>query len=64
VARELNVKIITQGNLTSECWLIQMQGKSACQTCEFKGTPECGGQNILKTGKNKKGIDVGEDGVG
>jgi len=52
------VKTIHQGNLTSECWLIQMWGKGRCDTCEARGTDDCGGKKILETGKNEKGIAV------
>jgi len=62
--REPIVKTVKQANLTSECVLIQMFGKSACLTCDVRGTKECGGKKIRKTGKNSKGIDVGESGVG
>lgn len=64
MAREPVVKTVKQANLISECWLIQMFGKSECLMCDIKDTPECGGKNICKTGKNSKGIDVGEGGVG
>jgi hypothetical protein len=39
-------KIIDQNKLTSDCWLIQFSGLSACETCEVKNTSECGGQAI------------------
>jgi len=51
-------KTINQGDLTSECWMVQMFGTLRCETCEFKDTPECGGKNIRKTGKNEKGLEV------
>jgi hypothetical protein len=51
-------RTISQKNLTSECWMIQFQGTEACKSCEFKNTEECGGQEILKTLKNEKGLDV------
>lgn len=41
-------KEIDQNKLTSECWLIQFNGLSACETCGSKDTPECGGQMIRK----------------
>ncbi|MCK5611637.1 hypothetical protein KAR91_57735 [Candidatus Pacearchaeota archaeon] len=41
-------KEIDQSKLTSDCWLIQISGLSACETCEFVNTPECGGQAIRK----------------
>lgn len=42
-------KVIDQSKLTSDCWLIQFDGLSACETCEAKDTPDCGGGEILKT---------------
>lgn len=57
------VKTIKQDQLTAECWLVQMWGTSNCETCEAKGTSECGGQKILKTGRNEKGVKVGENGM-
>lgn len=39
-------KEIDQSKLTSDCWLIQFNGLSACETCKVKDTSECGGQNI------------------
>ena len=51
-------KTINQGDLTSECWLVQFHGLKACETCEVRGTKECGGQRIRKTLKNEKGIAV------
>jgi len=47
-----------QKRMTGECWLIQLQGLGACTNCEALDTPECGGQNIRKTLKNKKGYDI------
>jgi hypothetical protein len=57
------IKRIRQSDLTGECWLVQMWGTSYCESCESKGTPDCGGQRILETGKNEKGIPIGEDGL-
>jgi hypothetical protein len=39
-------KEIDQDKLTSDCWLIQFDGLSACENCEVKDTSECGGQAI------------------
>lgn len=54
------IKTITvnKDRLTSECWLVQFNGFEACKRCEFKGTSECGGQNIVKTGVNKVGVKI------
>ena len=38
---------VKQSDLTSDCWLIQIQGIEACKECEAKGTKDCGGINIL-----------------
>jgi hypothetical protein len=51
-------RTVSQKNLTSECWLVQIWGEKSCQTCEFKGKRECGGKKIRKSGKNEKGLDV------
>ena len=55
---EVEIKEINQSELTSECWLVQFQGFSACKTCEVKDTEDCGGLNIRKTKKNEKGFSV------
>ncbi|KKN71222.1 hypothetical protein LCGC14_0422650 [marine sediment metagenome] len=39
-------KMIDQSKLTGECWLIQFDGLSVCETCEVKDTADCGGQAI------------------
>lgn len=51
-------RTVRQRNLTGECWLVQMWGLDHCKTCEYKGSSECGGQEIRKKGKNEKGLDV------
>lgn len=51
-------RTIQQGNLSSECWNVQVWGIERCRTCELKDNEECGGKNIIKTGKNDKGIGV------
>lgn len=38
---------VGQDTLTSDCWLIQFSGLSACKTCEVKGTADCGGGEAL-----------------
>jgi len=57
------IKQIRQKDLSSECWLIQAWGPGQCESCEAYGTPECGGQEILKTKHNDKGIEVKEHGI-
>jgi len=52
------VRTVSQSNLTGECWTVQFSGLKACDTCEYKDTEDCGGQNIRKTGKNELGLKV------
>ncbi|MEZ5082015.1 MAG: hypothetical protein R2750_00955 [Bacteroidales bacterium] len=48
-----------------ECWGIQINGLSHCKNinCKWQGLSACEGKNILCTGKNSKGIIVGEYGI-
>ena len=63
-AREpVTVKRIKRRDLTAECWLIQMHGTKACDHCDVRDTPDCGGQEIRKTGENEKGIEIGKAGL-
>jgi hypothetical protein len=57
------VKRVKQSSLTGECFLIQIYGTAACADCAAKDTPDCGGKEIRKTGKNEKGIEVGRTGL-
>lgn len=41
-------KEIDQSKLTSDCFLIQFDGLSACENCEALNTVDCGGQTIRK----------------
>lgn len=43
----VNQKVIDQNKLTSDCWPLQFNGLSACQTCEFRDTKDCGGGQTL-----------------
>ena len=54
----MQVKTISQANLTPECWNVQVWGLEKCKTCEYRKSKECGGKNIRKTGKNAKGLTV------
>lgn len=54
---KFDAKTINQNKLTSECWLVQINGIKECEQCEYKNK-KCGGQNIRKTGKNKLGFKV------
>ena len=40
--------VVDQSTLTSDCWTVQFVGLSACDTCEYRNTPECGGGDTLK----------------
>ena len=50
--------MIQQSDITAECWNVQLKGLWICKYCEFKDTPECSGKEIIKTGKNAKGIII------
>lgn len=58
---DVKVREIRQSSLTEECWGIQIWGPGKCETCEFKDTDECGGQEIRRKLKNKKGLTVPVD---
>jgi len=55
---ETDIKTVDQKKLTAECWLVRINGLSACKDCELKDTGECGGAEIRKTGRNSKGIKI------
>jgi len=38
-----NIKVVDQSTMTSDCWLIQFNGLSACENCDIKHTDECSG---------------------
>ena len=40
-----------------------MDGFSACTECPLKDTEQCGGKQIIETGKNDKGYIVNDNGV-
>ena len=43
----LETKVVDQSKLTSDCWMIQIEGAKACEKCEFKNKPRlCGGMKI------------------
>ena len=58
----MKTKMVSQADLTAECWLIQIFGLEACEGCEALDTEECGGQRIreelLVTGQSGK-VGVG-----
>ena len=37
-----------QDKLTAECWMIQIQGLTACAECQYRDTPECGGKELRR----------------
>jgi hypothetical protein len=54
----MRTKIISQKMLSTECWSVQVWGIEACENCDYQHTEECGGKQILKTGKNKLGNKI------
>jgi hypothetical protein len=50
---------------SNECGGIQIAGTSHCTSinCKFQGLTACTGLNIIKTGKNSKGIAIGINGM-
>ena len=47
-------KEVNQKSLTSDCWLIQLEGLRACENCEAKNTKECGGGKSLRRLQTRK----------
>ena len=45
---------LDQNKMTSDCWMIQFQGLSACVDCQLKGKKDCGGGQTLKTMKKRE----------
>jgi hypothetical protein len=48
VPKVITSKVIDQSTLTSDCWLVQFNGLSACEKCKEKGKRSCGGGKTLK----------------
>ena len=46
-----------------ECWSVQINGTSFCESCKFTGLTACMGKEIRKTGFNKKGHKIGRHGI-
>jgi hypothetical protein len=42
-------KEVNQKTLNSDCWLVQIEGLDACETCPAKSTKDCGGGETLKS---------------
>jgi len=49
---------IKSNELTEECWTVQMRGLEACKDCKLSKREKCGGIEIIRTGKNRKGFKV------
>ena len=47
---------VDQGQLTSDCWLIQFNGLQSCTDCDVKDTDECGGGDTLKKLKENANV--------
>ncbi len=51
------LRIIKQSELDASCWGIQVWGKQYCKKCEFKETPDCGGNSgnakLIREGKRQ-----------
>lgn len=43
-----HTKVINHAELTGECWSIQFWGLSACESCQYLDTNQCGGKRIRK----------------
>jgi len=56
--QSVDINYVNQKDLSAECWIVQIQGLSACEKCELKDTDKCGGINIRKTLKNDKGFII------
>jgi len=54
----MNHKVVRSADLSSECWSVQIHGRSYCNKCDLRGTEHCGGKEIRRTGKNSKGKRV------
>ncbi len=42
-------KEVDQSKLTSDCWLIQLEGLKACDRCQYLNKRDCGGKAIRKS---------------
>ena len=45
---------VDENTMTPDCWLIQIKGLVACDTCELKNTKDCGGGETLLKMKNNE----------
>ena len=53
------IKVNVELELTADCWPVQTHGLTACKTCEFKGTADCGGGATLKKLKEAANVIQG-----
>jgi len=44
-------KVVDQSKLTSDCFIVQIEGLQACKKCQYNGTAQCGGKNFRKLKK-------------
>lgn len=57
--KHINFEIISK----EECLPVQINGTKHCKGCKWQGISACEGKNILKTGRNSKGFEIGEKGI-
>ncbi len=55
---KIQARTITQSDLTSECWGVQVWGLEHCKDCDYRNHKDCGGREIRKTGVNEHGFKV------
>lgn len=51
-------KMVDQKQMSGECFYIQVWGPDYCKDCDYQDHDECGGWDILRTGKNSLGHKV------
>ncbi|MFC1453619.1 hypothetical protein ACFLQL_00380 [Verrucomicrobiota bacterium] len=49
-------RTINTADLTSECWMVQFLGLTACNNCAERGRRTCGGKEIREGLLNGKGF--------
>lgn len=61
--RKTQARTVRQSELTEGCWLVQCFRVEHCLECEHRDTPDCGGEEIRRTGKNALGhsVPLGEE---
>ena len=53
--RDAHVTHVLQDDLTSDCWLVQIEGVSACEKCPDRDTDSCGGGKSLAASQQRRG---------